>query len=131
MLPKIVVHLSIGDAAIPEGPSSDFRQNKHQFQLETLQHETRLIEVADLKVRSVPAYAGISWCPYSAPRARVGRAQRLGFLRYPNPLATAAIEERWARAGACPRPTVVLLIAVAPNRQRNRALRGDASDTQG
>ncbi len=44
---KIVVHFS--DGTILKGHSNDFRPNKTEFHLETLENETPLINVADLK----------------------------------------------------------------------------------
>ena len=44
---KIVVHFS--DGTILKGHSNDFRGNKTEFHLETLENETPLINVADLK----------------------------------------------------------------------------------
>ncbi len=44
---KIVVHFR--DGTTLKGHSNDFRQNKAEFHLETLEHETSLINIADLK----------------------------------------------------------------------------------
>ena len=44
---KIVVHFK--DGTILKGHSNDFRPNKPEFHLETLEHETPLVNLAELK----------------------------------------------------------------------------------